>query len=500
MKLLRHFIYLLLLSFSILDAANNEKISQPIYKEPQIYFEKKDSLIQVPISIDAQEIKEAILRQLKTPLSSGITGELIKKELYKILKIQAQVNYKVHLINLKVSFEGAKIKIMSSYFFDFSLDYKQDALSFIPKFKIKGALDGKAYGDLHFVGDIQITKDAKFILKVSQKNVKIKFTKVEIPSLLNKLKFLKLADAELYLAQKYFEKTIHKRIYDEINKQILIKQVDIKLSSRIQALVYNNSFAWKISKDLWLLPRPKKVALTQVHTHNGEESNKLFINVGITAQPKLVTSTDKPFSQHKKNIPIALESFEPKVYLYPSIHLQYKYIEKRIQKEFNAYIYKSYADTPYIVENIKLYPSDKKLVIAVDLVDKITKEKILTFYLWGTPHLDAVSQIVQLKDLDYTHDSKNVLIQTADWILDDAIKNLIQSKSSFNYSKELSKLSKKVSSIQRTTLNGTLSGQTKSISIENIYTAKDALVITLNAKGIMSYALKIKEKRTYDAR
>lgn len=488
----KHFYILFICILFFCNSLNaNDKIVKPPLVEPESSFTEKDSVIQLPISIHADEIESVILRKINTPVVSGITRELIQEKLYKVFKVAFKIRYNVYLEDLRISFEGSKVKIFSSYFLDFSLDYKHDFIPFMSEFNIKGALDGKAYADLHIVGNIEIGENATFKLKISEENITTKFTKVEVPSILHKFDFMKIAKAERYFAEKYLEKSITRRIHIEIEKQIFSKQVDIKLQERIQNLIYTNSTPIKISKDLWLLPKPRKVSLSQVTTINNKESDQLYVNVGVLAHPQLITSTKKPFVKRIKNIPIVIEHFNPKIYLYPAIHIQYKYIEQRIEKGMNSFIDKNYADTSYRVENIKLYPSNKKLVVSIDLIDKDDKEKVLTFYLWGTPHLDTKSKTMQLKDFDYTLASRNVLYYTAKWILDDEIKNLILEKSIFNYSTKFEELAESVSSITKVTPNGILRSKTHSLQVHNLFTSRDSLIITISAKGSMSYSVNL---------
>lgn len=474
------FVSLLLLSLTgitlylIFDTSKEQKeIQKPLFMESHVKIIKKDSIIQVPITIHSDEIKKAIYRDLKTPIASGI----IQKKLL-------DVKYRVHLQNLNISFVGSKIKIFTSYLVDFTVNYKNS---------IKKILKGKVYVDLDFTGVLSINSDATFMLKVSKEEVDITFTKVAIPTILEKLDFLKITKAEVYLVEKLLEKSIKKQVLKKIQKQISKKQVNINLHNKIQKYIFKNSVPTLISKDLWLLPRAIKVSLSQAKTKNNLPSDEIYINVGVTAQPELVTNITKPAYSPTQAIPILVESFEPKVYLYPSIHLKYNYIESKIKKELNTFLSKNYENFNYFVHGITLYPSAEKLVVSIDLQEIDNPKKIFTFYLWGTPKLDKDLQTISLSDFDYTLESRNVLLQTAQWILDEKIKNLIHEKTIFNYTEKLSKLAKKISIIKKKTQSGTLTGSIKNLTIENISTSKDSFIIYVTAKGAMSYAVSLSE-------
>ena len=476
----------------LMSACSTEEIKQPPLQEPQNIQVQESSIIQVPISITTQEIREEVLKKLNIPLSSGISDKLSTKLISKFFDVSFQVRHKVFLKDLNLVFEGSKVKINSAYLLDLSVDYEQGFKPLHNKLKVKGLLDGKVAANIHVVGDISINDKAEIIIQIPKESTNVEFTKIHLPSMLDDFDILGLARVELFLSEKLLEKQITREIAKLIQKQITKKQVDIALESRIQKLASENSQAIKISNDLWLTPHLKKISLSQVHGENTHGSNRLTVKLGITAKPKLVTSSKQPKVKIPKKFPIALESFNPKIYLYPNIHLEYSYLENKIQKELHSLIKKEYNNSIYTISNIKIYPSDKKLVLGIDLIEKASSKKVFRFYLWGTPHLDTSSQTISLNQLEYTLESKNALLDIADWFFDEQIQNSLKETAIFNYKKQFITLSDKLVTIKRTTKNGVLQGGINEIYANSIFTSKDALVVNITAKGDLSYKLNLK--------
>ena len=71
-----------------------------------------------------------------------------------------------------------------------------------------------------------------------------------------------------------------------------------------------------------------------------------------------------------------------------------------IEKGLQSFITKEYPQEDYTINNVKIYPSNKKLVLSIDLIQINNSNKILTFYMWGTPSLDQENMHIKLKNLD----------------------------------------------------------------------------------------------------
>ena len=461
-----------------LSSGSTEKITVDIFSS--------ENITQEEVSRGYKNIKHDWLKPMEDTykyISKDITDAIDKN-----FKAGLWIHHKIYLKDLRIHFSGVSVKIFTSYKIDLSVDYEQSPYPMAKAVKGKGLLKGTIEADINLAGEIFINEKAQLQIKPLEDKTKITFTKILFPKL---IELLKETSIEETLTRKILEEPINRYVFAQIQEQISKKQVDIKLAERIQKLVHENSYPSSLSKDLWLVPQAKKISISQVYGEGGVCSNSLSINVGVIANPQLVTSSSRPLIKPLESLPIVCETLNPKIYLYPSINIPYDFIEKTLERELQSFMAKERPDSDYSFGNVDIYPSNSKLVIAIDLIEKDNKEKVTTFYLWGTPSLNTQAMFVSLNDLEYTLESKNYLLKAASWILEERIKVFIQKKAFFNYKEELSKLSTKLSSIEHTPGKKILTGSIHSIKVENIFTSKDALILHTRAKGNLSYKVKL---------
>lgn len=511
------FISLAIVSISVfsvyfLSKPRYEQIIQPPLEVPEDFYIQKDSVIQIPITIQTKDLRQAILDEIQNPISSGITKE-ITTDIFNIKPPQPLeswpmlrgmtnftdktfqagiwINHKVYLKDVQIYFEGENVRIFTSYAIDIAIDYKQSPLPFINALKSKGVLTGYLEANVELRGQIFIDDDAKLHIKASQDTTKVEFTKINFPYKLNVLELLNITQTENFIKKNILEESVNKHIFSQIEQQIAKKQVDLQLAQKIQNIVYNNSSPLALSKNLWLVPSAEKISISQINGEGESCDNTLSINVGILAKPKLISSDEKPFVIAKKSIPLSCENLSPKIYLYPNINLEYSYTAKLIEKELQDFIAEEHPEEDYSISNVKIYPSKEKLILSIDLIEKEDSNKVLTFYLWGSPVLDQEKMQISLENLEYTLESKHSLVEVVGWILDDKIKRYIQEKAYFNYKEKFQELSDQLAKIEHESNKKILSGAIHSLEIQEIFTAEDGVVLHAEAIGDLSYKINL---------
>ncbi len=413
----------------------------------------------------------------------------------KTFKVGMWIEHKIYLTKLEILFEGSLIKILTSYRIDLDLDYEQSLIPMAKALRVKGLLRGSIEANVNLVGTISINDKIQLKIQASQNDTQVEFTKILLPLAVDALDIFKITKTQDYLTKKLLEEPINKYIFDEVQKQISKIEVNLNLAQKIQKLVYENSHPFSLSKDFWIIPNAKKISISQINEETTQCSNILSINVGITAKPQFIMSKIEPKIIPPKSIPIVCEVFNPKIYIYPDIKIKYTFAQKELEKELISFIHKEHPNSQYSIANVNIYPSDTKLVVSVDLVEKKDQTKVLTFYLWGTPSLNHKEMYVSLEGLDYTIESKSYLLKKINWLFDERIKKIIQKRALFSYKKEFMKLSKKLSKIEHSSGKKIITGEIKLEGIENIFTSKDSLIIHALATGKLSYKLKLYDKQ-----
>jgi hypothetical protein len=75
-----------------------------------------------------------------------------------------------------------------------------------------------------------------------------------------------------------------------------------------------------------------------------------------------------------------------------------------------------------IVQNVDIWQNDKKLIIALDLTGSLNG----TIYLSGFPNYNVLTKEIYFDDLSYVLNTKNVLLKSANWLLQGTILNKIR--------------------------------------------------------------------------
>ena len=530
-----------------------QEVKTPPFILPKLEYIQKNSIINIPIMVKTKEIEQVILNRLNTPLASGTSKKLTagifatkeinsaefmrlfispshpvhyykmyKENKYDVLssftnsiklwsnpihgsykyisqdmtsmldnifKVRADAKYTLHLENFQLQFEGSQIKIQSSFKANLLTNYEQAFIPFGPQLKLKKIAGAEIQADVSVVGDIYLNDASQLVIKIPSNGASIKLTSIFLPNAIKKVEFLKFPKAELYLAEKFLEKEINKYLVKQIQKQITNQQINLKLKDQMQSLLTEYSQAISLSKNVWLLPEPKKILFSQIRGEGKGKDNKLYIDIGMVAQPKIITSDTKPKPKILTTIPIVHTSFKDKIYLYPNIEIKYDYLQKTIKQELNSYISKKIEYSHYKVSNVTAYPSDTNLVITVALKNKNNPKETFSFHLWGKPAINTESKKFYVKSFDLTLDSKNILLEAADWLIAQEIKELVHKKITFNYEEKLNNVSQITSTIKYPTKQGLLEGCLHSIEVNNISLSEDAIVIYTQAKGNMVYSI-----------
>ena len=517
-----------LLSFFLISCSD-EQIAQPPFIVPKHSYNQKSSVIQIPIQIDTQEIRDAILKEVPTPLSAGSTDKLttdivttdpvssdeviesyknINDDFFKPLdntykyfinnaskhiddtfKVAAWIKHRVYLHDLRITFTGSQINIFTSYKIDIILDYEQGVLPADSAKKIKGLLKSTSEAEVELVGKITLDENAQLRVHAFKDQTKVKFTKIDLPSGVNLLELLKITNTEDFLTKKLLEEPVNKYVLKAIDTRMSQKSFDLNLAQRIQNLVQKHSSPIELSQNLWLVPKPSKLSLTQISTQNNQCSNALSVSIGVLANPELITSTTKPKIPVKNSIPIVCEDLHPKIYLYPNFNLKYSFVSEVIESEIKSLLHSHYSHMKHTIQNVRIYPSDTKLVVALDLIKKSNSKKVVTFYLWGTPKLNESKMNITLDKFDYTLETKNTLLKLASWVLDEKIRKLIKENAIFDYKKDYELLASSLSKIHYKEQGTIISGNINLLGIEDIYISKESLVIHARASGDLSYKI-----------
>lgn len=157
--------------------------------------------------------------------------------------------------------------------------------------------------------------------------------------------------------------------------------------------------------------------------------------VGLTATPTIQSSPwNKPITPLPNLSPYKKGSgFE----VYTNLKLDYDSLSKQLFEMMKTQSFDLGKDK-ITITSLRLFPAADKL--GIELGFQGTKKGV--FYLLGSPNFDNAKNSLALKNVEYDLKTKNVLIKTAKWLLDETIRKKLESQMVFDMN-ELVTLTKK---------------------------------------------------------
>jgi hypothetical protein len=233
----------------------------------------------------------------------------------------------------------------------------------------------------------------------------------------------------------------------------------------------------KIPATGYLRFQPQSLSVSEINI-NGSTLN---FSVGLTAMPTIQSSPwNKPttglpnLTPYKKG-----NGFE----VYTDLKMSYDSLSKQL---FDIMKTESFAlgKEKINITSLKLFPAGEKLGVEVGFAG--TKKG--TFYLLGVPTFEHTKNQIALKNVEYDIATKNVLIKTAKWMMDETIRKKLEAQMVFDVSDLMNLTKKSIGESLNQTLDGgiKIQGKLKSLEISGWSLQQDALWVRAKSLGDLS--------------
>lgn len=230
----------------------------------------------------------------------------------------------------------------------------------------------------------------------------------------------------------------------------------------------------KIDKVGYLRFQPKEISLGEI-SMNGSQ---LSFSVGLKAAPVIASSpaTAKPaalpnLSGYKKSA-----GFE----VYTDLFMNYDSLSAQVYGTIKDQVFEM-GGKKIKVTYLKLFPAKEKLGVEVGF----TGSNKGVFYLLSVPEFNAKTSQLRLKQVEYDIETKNVLIKSAKWLLDETIRRKMEEQMVFDVS-DLVKLTRESihGSLNQKMDHGVrLQGSLQELDIKDYSIQPDALVVRSLTRG-----------------
>ena len=134
------------------------------------------------------------------------------------------------------------------------------------------------------------------------------------------------------------------------------------------------------------------------------------------------------------------------------------------------------------ITSMDLYGQNDNLIIKAGLKGTISGD----IYLRGRPYYDAQTQTISLKDLKYDLDTKNVLQQSANWLLQGTLTRTLEKQLTIpvgSYIADMQKLVQERLKNNQLAKGVTVNGRIDEIRPDQVYLTPTALLAVVNARG-----------------
>jgi hypothetical protein len=230
------------------------------------------------------------------------------------------------------------------------------------------------------------------------------------------------------------------------------------------------------TSNVWITANPQSLAIGQI---NGKGKNVKVI-VEVVASPEL-TMGQHPTNEAGPFPAITHTPRDPAIHVTTLGTVTYDEAQKKCAMKVVGRKFR-YPLGRIVVTDVKIYGSENDAVVAVCLRRPFRG----TIYLSGKPVYDPDSNDLSVPDLDYTLATRDVLINTADWILHTTFQHDLASACRFNASSTLSDLKKKYGKLSfklgKIAIVNTSLGDVKPLGI---FLDREAfnIVVTLNGQA-----------------
>lgn len=278
----------------------------------------------------------------------------------------------------------------------------------------------------------------------------------------------------------------------------IARQLDKEIQSRLNLRQYVAD-TWvqlqqpvKLDDQLnaWLSVVPQEVRMAPLHARNGS----LHTSIGITSFIQ-VTTDGKPQTQLNKNLPrLIIDSrMSDDIQIGLTATVPYTHASSLMREQVANQTYKFDGGKSQVtVKDAAITPSGEQLVLMLDVDGKtkaglFTKKLLGKVYLRGTPYYDAETASIRLRDVDYDLETKDMLLNTANWLAKNKFKDMIQSQVNIPVQSQLNDvrnmLQQTLSRSERMHEAVMLRGAVNNLEMENIYLTPAGIRAVVNARG-----------------
>jgi hypothetical protein len=213
--------------------------------------------------------------------------------------------------------------------------------------------------------------------------------------------------------------------------------------------------------------------------------SKLNLKLGLRCRPIFSTSFVPVVAASLPNLsnPTNQSGFK----VYTDLVLKYNDLSRLINEKLAGYTYK-YKKKKLIVNSIHISGlSNSKLLLKLDFIGY--RKGII--YLVGTPIFDVANNTISIPDLNFELKSRNVLLKSASWLLNEKITAKIKSSAVFDLNQMMQQYKGNINEQlnKQLTENVSMKGVIDSINVQSLLTSSESVFLRVYSSGQLSISV-----------
>jgi Domain of unknown function (DUF4403) len=236
----------------------------------------------------------------------------------------------------------------------------------------------------------------------------------------------------------------------------------------------------ELAPNQWLAFNPRDARVSPI-TSNG--TLLLQTSVNLLMEPRIINGPKPQVVMVPvpplQLTPLPLQGF----HLALPVTMEYGKINQRLEQEMVGQEFQTPLGDNVKVDGVQLYGSGDRFILALRMSGGVNG----TLYATGTPVFDEGLGIVRFVDLDFTVDTRNVLVRSANWMFHENILSSLKSQAFIDLSGPLQTLRSRLMAGLTRELgpNARLQGEVKTLRPSGIYPTAGGAEVHMIAEGEM---------------
>lgn len=237
----------------------------------------------------------------------------------------------------------------------------------------------------------------------------------------------------------------------------------------------------EIANGIWFVVEPTEARVAPLNAAD----LKLSTSVGASARIRLVFG-EKPQSGTAALPKLTLTAPASGINVQVRGTLAYASVTEQLRKALKGTTL-NVGDESVLVRDIKMYGSNGSPVMAADVTIPrgFWRSTDVTLYLTGRPTYDVATNTIAIEELDYTAETKALVLQAFAWLSHDKILKKFREKARWQAGEWLAKARSALSAAFPIALAAgiTLEGEVLSVQPQSVLTTSDELLVYVNLSG-----------------